>query len=125
MIGAEERMGETADKSAGDGAGVGEGCAGQDTQADRKDDPRCAHQAAGLFLMAMDTIEPLTRDFVEWVAREPRSHADVMNTWRTSCPRFTVWEDARDRGLVGREHKPGRRGMVVVTPKGRAYLAER
>jgi hypothetical protein len=75
--------------------------------------------------MAMDTIEPLTRDFVEWVAREPRSHADVMNTWRTSCPRFTVWEDARDRGLVGREHKPGRRGMVVVTPKGRAYLAER
>ena len=47
----------------------------------------------------MQNIEPLIFDLVEWVAKAPRTHADVMNTWRTSCPRLTVWEDAVDRGL--------------------------
>ena len=69
----------------------------------------------------MQNIEPLIFDLVEWVAREPRTHADVMNTWRTSCPRLTVWEDAVDRGLV--ERKASDKGaVVVVTARGRAFL---
>ncbi len=37
-----------------------------------------------------NTLDPLILDLVEWVAREPRSYLDVMDAWRTSCPRLTV-----------------------------------
>jgi hypothetical protein len=46
--------------------------------------------------------DPLVLDLVEWVATEPRPYADVLDRWRTSCPRLTVWEDALDRGFVKR-----------------------
>jgi hypothetical protein len=67
-------------------------------------------------------IEPLVLDLVEWVAREPRTYAEVMDAWRTSCPRLTVWEDAVERGLVSREARPGAGLMVVATPAGRNLL---
>ena len=68
------------------------------------------------------TLEPLIRDFVGWIAAEPRPYAEVMETWRTSCPRLTVWEDAVDRGLVLRRARDG--GPVVeVAPLGRTLLA--
>ncbi|TPG57520.1 hypothetical protein EAH89_11410 [Roseomonas nepalensis] len=61
--------------------------------------------------------EPLVLDLVEWVAREPRAYAEVMEAWRTSCPRLMVWEEAVDRGLL-------RRGEPVrVTPLGLRALA--
>jgi len=69
--------------------------------------------------------DPLVYDLVEWIAKEPRSYADVIDAWRTSCPRLTVWEDAVDRGLVKRESVEGRRTRVVVTASGREYLRER
>ena len=68
------------------------------------------------------TIEPLIVDLVEWVAREPRTYSDVMDAWRTSCPRLTVWEDAVDRGLLRREAIGGAGLMVTVTAEGRALL---
>ena len=52
--------------------------------------------------MAND-LDPLILDLLEWIAREPRSYADVLETWRTSCPRLTVWEDCIDRGYAGRD----------------------
>lgn len=69
-------------------------------------------------------IEPLILDLVEWVAREPRPYADVMDAWRTSCPRLTVWEDAVDRGLIRREPAAGLGCVVVTTPEGRKLLSE-
>ncbi len=71
---------------------------------------------------AMPTLEPLILDLVEWVAREPRAYSDVMEAWRTSCPRLTVWEDAVDRGLVRRERHAGAGPIVVVTQEGQALL---
>ena len=68
------------------------------------------------------TMEPLILDMVEWIAREPRTYGEVMDAWRTSCPRLTVWEDAVDRGLVAREMQPAIGVMVVVTPEGREWL---
>jgi predicted transcriptional regulator len=73
----------------------------------------------------MQNIEPLIFDLVEWVAKEPRTHAEVMNAWRTSCPRLTVWEDAVDRGLVERKNANGRGAVVVVTERGRKFLDTR
>ena len=69
-------------------------------------------------------IEPLVLDLVEWVAKQPRAYEDVMDAWRTSCPRLTVWEDAVDRGLLRRESQPGVGVTVVATREGRRLLAE-
>jgi hypothetical protein len=45
-----------------------------------------------------DANDPLVLDLLEWIAREPRLYAEVIETWRTSCPRLTILEDAVDRG---------------------------
>jgi hypothetical protein len=65
--------------------------------------------------------EPLILDLVEWIAREPRDYAEVMDAWRTSCPRLTIWEDAVDRGFVARE-RVGTDLLVLATPQGRRFL---
>jgi hypothetical protein len=69
-----------------------------------------------------DDIESLVVDLVEWVAREPRSYADVFDTWRTSCPRLPVWEEACDRGLVARRSSTSGTAIVVVTDAGQLFL---
>jgi len=66
--------------------------------------------------------ETLVLDLVEWVAKQPRSYADVMEAWRTSCPRFPVWEDVVDLRFVTRVNGDGRVDMIHVTPGGRAFL---
>ena len=68
------------------------------------------------------TLDPLVLDLVEWVAKEPRTYAEVMDAWRTSCPRLTVWEDATDRGYVERRPVIGQGVLVFVTDTGRALL---
>ena len=70
-------------------------------------------------------LDPLILDLLEWIGRKPRSYADVIDAWRTSCPRLTVWEDAMDRGFTAREHKPGREVMIVLTKSGKEFLCER
>ena len=65
-----------------------------------------------------DVLDPLVRDLVEWIAKAPRTHAEVIDAWRTSCPRLTVWEDAVDRGLLMRKSA----GRVEVTEAGRRFL---
>ena len=69
------------------------------------------------------TLDPLVRDLIEWVAREPRTYAEVIEAWRTSCPRLTVWEDAVDRGYVVRAADARRGVLVVATAAGHAFLA--
>jgi len=73
--------------------------------------------------MAVST-DPLVLDFVEWVAREPRSHAEVLATWKTSCPRLTIWEDAVDLGYVAREPIAGAGVFIVVTDAGARLLRD-
>jgi hypothetical protein len=69
-----------------------------------------------------NTIEPLVRDLVEWVAKEPRPYADAIEAWRTSCPRLTVWEEAADRGYLERRIVTGAGAHVFVTDAGLAFL---
>jgi hypothetical protein len=72
-----------------------------------------------------DNIEPLILDLLEWLAREPRTYQELMEAWRTSCPRLTVWEDAVDRGLVERRNVQGNGTLVVVTRTGEDHLMAR
>jgi hypothetical protein len=71
-----------------------------------------------------DAVESLMLDLLEWIANGERSYDEVMDAWRTSCPRFPVWEDANDRGLVAKQHLDGRI-VVKVTPSGLALLEQR
>jgi hypothetical protein len=70
-----------------------------------------------------ETTEALVLDLVEWIGREPRLYSEVIETWRTSCPRLTIWEDAVDRGYVARQPVAG--GMrVAITESGAKFLRE-
>ena len=71
-----------------------------------------------------DAVESLVLDLVEWVANGERSYDEVMDAWRTSCPRFPVWEAANDRKLIARQYLNGRT-IVKVTPTGIALLDQR
>jgi len=69
-----------------------------------------------------DAADPLVLDFVEWIAREPRLYSEVIATWRTSCPRLTIWEDAVDCGYVARESVAGFGVIITVTEDGEKLL---
>ncbi len=66
-----------------------------------------------------DVVESLILDLVDWVATRERTYEEVMDAWRTSCPRLPVWEDANDRGLVATVVVNGR-SIVRVTEAGMA-----
>jgi hypothetical protein len=70
-----------------------------------------------------DVLAPLTIDFLAWLAAGPRDYIDVMDAWRTSCPKLTVWEDAIDAGLIARVHVSGQPLRIELTQKGQALLA--
>jgi hypothetical protein len=70
------------------------------------------------------SINPLVFDLLEWLAISPRPYAEVMDAWRTSCPRLTIWEDAVDLGFVVRRHDQ-RPPVVFLTPLGRDALERR
>jgi hypothetical protein len=70
------------------------------------------------------TVDPLVLDFVEWIAREPRAYAEVVATWKTSCPRLTIWEDAAEAGYVSRESIAGFGLVIVLTEAGDRLLRD-
>jgi hypothetical protein len=66
-----------------------------------------------------DPIEALILDLLESLAPGPRAYAEVIEAWRTSCPRLPVWEEANARGFVALHGS-----SVALTPVGREHLAE-
>ena len=70
----------------------------------------------------MNDLDSLICDFLEWLSREDRTYADVMDTWRSSCPRLTVWEDTMDRGLVARFPRLGEETIIAITDAGQTFL---
>jgi hypothetical protein len=80
--------------------------------------------SAGSPSIATDITAPLILDFLQWLAAEPRPYAEVMDGWRTSCPRLTIWEDAVDGGYVARRRDGRLEAIVEVTPLGYQFLGE-
>ncbi len=65
----------------------------------------------------------LIRDLVKWIADCPRPYEEVMDAWRTSCPRLTVWEDTIDAGYVRVTFRQGGQGKTVeITDAGKMFL---
>jgi hypothetical protein len=64
--------------------------------------------------------DALTAQMLEWIATGQHTYNEVLETWKTSCPRLSVWEDACIEGLVDCAAVQG--GTVFVTEKGRHFL---
>jgi hypothetical protein len=74
---------------------------------------------------AMDgTVACLLHDMLRFVADGRRSYAEVMEAWRTSCPRLPIWEEATERGLLMRARDESGVPVVRITAAGRAFLLE-
>jgi hypothetical protein len=69
-------------------------------------------------------IDALIVDLLRWLASGPRTYEEVMDAWRTSCPKLTVWEDANDRGLIASEQVNGRK-LIRPSSSGLALLKQR
>ena len=65
-----------------------------------------------------DPVDALILDLLAYVAPGDKSYAETMESWRTSCPRLPVWEEANDRGLVTRALVESGEPMVRITPRG-------
>lgn len=72
-----------------------------------------------------DFLKPLILDLVAFVADQPRPYAEVLEAWRTSCPRLTVWEDAVEAGLIRCRAAADGRMLVEATALGQTALGER
>jgi hypothetical protein len=77
----------------------------------------------GAQILMAETIDNLILELLEWLEFRVRTYEETLDAWRTSCPRFPIWEDASDRGLV--EAIPDNGHVIVrVTPRGRVLLRE-
>ncbi len=54
-----------------------------------------------------DNVNDLVLDLLQWLGSGPRPYAEVLEAWRTSCPRLPVWEEANERGFIERVSEPG------------------
>lgn len=82
-------------------------------------------RAAGPVRPAPDrSTHSLILDLLAWLVTGPRAYAELMEVWRTSCPRLPIWEDAVDGGLVVRRAAKDEPAFVELTPAGQALLAE-
>jgi D-3-phosphoglycerate dehydrogenase len=70
-----------------------------------------------------DPVEALIVDLLEWVGPQGRPYREVMDAWRTSCPRLPVWEEANSRGFLLQGRGAGDVPMVFLSDAGRARLA--
>nr|WP_151633429.1 hypothetical protein [Noviherbaspirillum aerium] len=67
-----------------------------------------------------DPQRALTLQLLEWIDQGNHPYKEVLEVWKSSCPRLTVWEDACEAGLV--DAMPGMAGTVFLTQKGKAFL---
>ena len=68
------------------------------------------------------SVAALVLDLLEWIGPEPRPYPEVIEAWRTSCPRLPVWEEANARGFIAHSRSDDAGAVVAVSPAGIAHL---
>ena len=68
-------------------------------------------------MTAQPSVTAPTLQLLEWIDGRPRTYAETVEAWKSSCPRLTIWEDAVTAGLVRVD-----RGRVHLTTAGAALL---
>ena len=76
-------------------------------------------------LEVANDVSAAMREFLVWVAFRDRTYADTMEAWGSHCPRFTLWEDALDQGLIVAEPGLPHSSRVWLTQRGRAAVPVR
>lgn len=66
--------------------------------------------------------DTLTLQMLQWIDSGAHPYAEVLDVWKSSCPRLTIWEDACADGLV--DAAPGMAGIVALSEKGRTFLRQ-
>lgn len=69
-----------------------------------------------------NSVDDLVLDLLEWLGSSPRPYTEVLDAWRTSCPRLPIWEEANDRGYISRQILSGGGQFVTVSSMGTEYL---
>jgi hypothetical protein len=72
-----------------------------------------------------DPVDALILDLLEWIGPKARPYREVIEAWRTSCPRLPVWEETNDRGFIEHHQSPGAEAVVSVSALGTKFLAQR
>ncbi len=61
--------------------------------------------------------------FLSWLSSRPRTYGEAMETWKSSCPRYTVWEDALADGLIEIQSAGNsNQAVVILSAKGTEAL---
>ncbi len=68
------------------------------------------------------TVDDLILDLLDWIGPGQRSYLDVLDVWRTSCPRLPVWEEAVARGFIERGYAEGLGQLICVSAVGKQHL---
>jgi len=66
--------------------------------------------------------DALTIQLLEWIDARPRTYAESIDAWKTSCPRLSVWDDAVSDGLIRATRANGSSPAVELTAAGRERL---
>jgi hypothetical protein len=64
-----------------------------------------------------ESSRALTLQLLDWIASHPRTRDEVLDAWRTTCPKLSIWEDACTDGLIDSVD-----GFIVVSVQGQSLL---
>ena len=67
-------------------------------------------------------VDALIAELLAWIGDRPRPYGEVLEAWRTSCPRLPVWEDANTRGFLTHRRDAGGVALVSVSEAGREFI---
>jgi len=69
------------------------------------------------------TVSLSVLEFLTWVSLRPRTYAEAMESWCSTCPRLSTWEDALADGLIRIESGATMdQCKVALTARGRSLL---
>jgi hypothetical protein len=69
-----------------------------------------------------DPVDALILNLLEWIGNGARPYTEVIEAWRTSCPRLPVWEEANERGFVDQHYDSSNGRTVSVSALGLEHL---
>jgi hypothetical protein len=67
-------------------------------------------------------VDALILDLLEWIGKGGRPYTEVMEAWRTSCPRLPVWEEANRHGFLDHHHDSSSGRTIYVSALGLEHL---
>ena len=70
-----------------------------------------------------ESVNLLTLEFLAWIDSRPRTYAEAIEAWRSTCPQHPVWDDALIESLIRIESAETMdRSVVILTPRGKALI---